>query len=141
MDLLIKCVRPGAVAPRYARTGDAGLDFCAAIERPIIVWPYQRVIIPLGWCVAVPAGHVGLLKARSGHASKGWILTGGVIDSSYRGEPRAVLVNHSIWPRRIRPGERIVQMLIMPVVSANVVMADELDSTERGAGGFGSTGS
>lgn len=142
MDMKIMRAREGNhPAPRYAKEGDAGLDFCADIDSPRIIWPLCRAIIPLGWLVEIPPGHVGLIKARSGHAAlKGMVVSGGVIDSGYRGEPKVVLINCSWWPRIIRPREKVCQMLILPVATVQPEVVRVLSGSDRGVAGFGSTG-
>lgn len=125
--------------PAYARPGDAGMDLRAADYA--CIEPGHRCAIRTGVSIAIPEGYVGLIWPRSGLAANHGIDTlAGVIDSSYRGEVGVVLVNHGSLPFEIEPGDRIAQLLIQPVVRAELVPVERLGSTERGAGGFGSTG-
>jgi dUTP pyrophosphatase len=97
--------------------------------------------VPTGIQISIPAGHVGLVWPRSGLALRSGLDTlAGVVDSDYRGEVGVVLINHGREPVTIRRGERIAQLLIQPIVAAEFVRADRLEPTDRGAGGFGSTG-
>ncbi len=129
----------GAHLPEYATTGAAGADLRAsgAIEIP----PGGRAAVPTGLRVQIPRGHVGLVWPRSGLAVRHGIDTlAGVIDSDYRGEVRVVLVNHGPEPFSIAPGERVAQLLVQRVERAAFVAAPGLGETNRGEGGFGSTG-
>lgn len=125
--------------PEYATTGAAGADLRAsgAIEIP----PGGRAAVPTGLRVQIPRGHVGLVWPRSGLAVRHGIDTlAGVIDSDYRGEVRVVLVNHGPEPFRVAPGERVAQLLVQRVERAAFVEVPELEETDRGGDGFGSTG-
>lgn len=130
--------------PRYATGGSAGLDLTAAIDEPVLLEARQRRGIPTGIMIEIPEGHEGQVRPRSGLAARAGIsLTNcvGTIDSDYRGEVIVLLVNHSDEPYTILPGERIAQLMVVPVPPVEVVEVDELShSEERGAGGFGSTG-
>lgn len=127
--------------PSYARPGDAGLDMRAAIDKTVIVWPFQIKHIPLGWAVEIPMGYVGIMRPRSGHASTGLVMaSSGVIDSGYRGELIHVVFNVRPWPRVIRPGERIAQLIISPVETVLPNEVPKLSPSGRGCGGFGHTG-
>lgn len=130
--------------PAYATEGSAGLDLRACIESAITVPPGGRVLIPSGLAIELPsAGYVALVFARSGLAIRhGLALSNGVgvIDSDYRGEISVGLINQGEDAYEIRPGERIAQMVVMPVVQPELVLTEELSDTTRGAGGFGSTG-
>lgn len=130
--------------PFYATNGAAAMDLCAAISEPITVGPMGRVLIPTGIAIALPsAEYVALVFARSGLAIKqGLALSNGVgvIDSDYRGEIKVGLVNLSDTAYTIQPLDRIAQMAVMPVCIARPQIVNELSDTERGAGGFGSTG-
>lgn len=131
----------GVGVPRYAHVGDAGLDLC--IKDGVTLEPMQSSIIGLGVAVEVPSGCVGLVFPRSGLASKRGITlrnSVGVIDSGYRGEVCAPLVNISTETVSLPAGSRVCQMVIVPCVPCDLVPVDELTETERGENGFGSTG-
>ena len=144
MQVKFTLTRPGAVMPAYATPGSAAADLCAAIDAPLTVKPGERVMIPTGVAIQLPGAHwVAILCARSGLAVKrGLTLSNGVgvIDSDYRGEVQAGLVNLGQEAYTIEPGERIAQLMILPVAQAEFTQAEQLDETSRGAGGFGSTG-
>ncbi len=117
----------------------AGADLHAAAD--ITLAPGERALVPTGLQLAIPAGHVGLVWPRSGLAVRHGIDTlAGVIDSDYRGEVRVLLVNHGTEPFAIRRGDRIAQLLIQRVERAAFVPVAELPASDRGEGGFGSTG-
>ncbi len=140
----IKKVRENAVVPQRATSGSAGADLCACIDEPVIINPGELVKIPTGIAIALPSEQFGaFLFARSGLGVKHGICLSngvGVVDSDYRGEISVGLCNVGNKPYAVEPGERIAQMVIMPVSVMPLCEADELDETERGAGGFGSTG-
>ncbi len=145
MDAIkIKKVRENAVVPGRATQGSAGLDLCACLDAPLTVPARGSAVVPTGIAVALPSRELAaFVFARSGLAVKhglGLLNGVGVIDSDYRGEILVGLVNQSDTPYEIRPGERIAQMIVMPVSLLPVFEAEELDDTARGAGGFGSTG-
>ena len=144
IDLLIKRLSPDAVIPQYATPGSAGMDLHACINEPVVIEPGQRVKVPTGLAIALPGpDHAAFLFPRSGLGVKSGITLPncvGVIDSDYRGEVIVGLVNLSDVPYTVQPGDRIAQMVILPVAQANIHVVDELDDTSRGAGGFGSTG-
>ena len=144
MELKIKKLHPSAILPTYGSAGAAGADLYALPEGdPITIAPGETVFIHTGLSMAIPAGYVGLNFARSGLASKQGLAPAnkvGVIDSDYRGELMVALHNHSAEPRTVHPGDRVAQFLVMPVITAEFIEVDTLDDTERGAGGFGSTG-
>jgi dUTP pyrophosphatase len=129
----------GALLPEYASLGAAGADLRASEALEIL--PGGRAAVSTGVKLAIPPGYVGLVWPRSGLAVRHGIDTlAGVIDSDYRGEVRVVLINHGEAPFRIAPGDRIAQLLIQRVERATFGAAEALDDTERGDGGFGSTG-
>lgn len=129
----------GGLLPEYASEGAAGADLRAS--EALEIAPGGRAAVPTGLRLAIPPGHVGLVWPRSGLAvSHGIDTLAGVIDADYRGEVRVVLVNHGEAPFRIAPGDRIAQLLIQRVERAAFAAASSLDGTERGEGGFGSTG-
>lgn len=140
----IKKMRPSAVVPKRATPGSAGADLCAATDEPLELKPGQSAVVPTGIAIALPGSeYVALVFPRSGLAVKhgiGMLNSVGVIDSDYRGEISVGLVNRSQQAYTITPGERIAQMLIMPVCLPELKEVEQLDQTERGAGGFGSTG-
>ncbi len=142
--LPIKKLDSMAVLPRYATPGAAGADLCALLGgEPITVAPGETVFVRTGLAMAIPAGYVGLIFARSGLACKQGLAPAnkvGVIDADYRGEVMVALHNHSDAPRTVNPGDRIAQFLLMPVMVADIIETDTLEDTVRGAGGFGSTG-
>ena len=143
MTIRIKKLRPNAKMPVYSTKGAAGADLCACLDEPVTILPGETKMLPIGLAIEIPEGYVGLVHARSGLATKRGIAPAnkvGVIDSDFRGEMMAALHNHGTEPQTIAPGERVLQMLIMPVVQAAFQEADELTDTERGAGGWGSTG-
>ena len=124
--------------PRQAKPGDAGYDLAAPHDW--VIHPGERATIPVGWTVAIPTGWVGLIQERSGLAMRaGLAVLGGVIDSGYRGEMAVIAVNTGEERIDIRAGDRIAQLVIVPCLHAESVEVEDLDETERGASGFGST--
>jgi dUTP diphosphatase len=140
--LQVRVLDPDLPLPRYASTGDAGLDLLAAEDASLE--PGDRAAIPTGIAVSIPQGHAGFVHARSGRALKeGLALVNapGLIDSGYRGEIKVIVVN--LDPRStidIRRGDKIAQLVIQPVATVDPVLVDELPPSDRGKGGFGSTG-
>lgn len=129
--------------PSYATPQSAGMDLKANISEPIVLEPLQRALVPTGLFIALPEGYEAQVRPRSGLAVKHGITvlnTPGTIDADYRGEIKVVLVNLSNEAFRIEAGERIAQMVVARHEKVEWVVADELDDTERGEGGFGSTG-
>ena len=129
--------------PYYATGGAAALDLHACIDRPAVIPGGGRMTLPTGLAVAILENHVGIVAIRSSMGIKNGVTLSngiGVIDSDYRGEIKVGLVNLSGKAYTIEPGERIAQLVITPVTQANIQLVDELDNTDRGAGGFGSTG-
>ena len=139
-----KKLDPRAQVPAYATPGAAAADLCALLDAPLTLAPMQRALIPTGLAIELPdAGCVALVYARSGLSIKHGVCMAngvGVIDSDYRGEIRVGLVNLSQEVYTIQPGERIAQLVVMPVVQFSASEADTLEETSRGSGGFGSTG-
>lgn len=131
-------------APQYATPGSAGMDLRACIDRAQTIAPGERALIPTGIAIELPSAElVALVCARSGLAIRHGIALAngvGVIDSDYRGEIQVGLINQSGEAYTIEPGERIAQMLILPVCPCALTLSGALGETERGAGGFGSTG-
>ena len=144
MELNIKLLSPKAVLPKYATPGSAAMDLTACLDEPVILEPGQRVLLPTGIAIALPsAEYVALVFARSSLGAKYGISLSngvGVIDSDYRGEIKVGLTNHSAEPYTIQPGDRVAQLAVIPVVQAHIHCVAELDETDRGTGGFGSTG-
>jgi dUTP pyrophosphatase len=136
-------LRPGAQAPRYMSGGAAGLDLASAADEPIEILPGARAAVPTGLAFAIPPGFEGQVRPRSGLARKLGITlpnAPGTIDSDYRGEVLVLLLNLGTERYIVAPGDRIAQMVIAPVVIAELEEAATLDETVRGAGGFGHTG-
>jgi dUTP pyrophosphatase len=132
-------VRGSGFLPERQSGGAAGADLRAAAE--VILKPGERARVPTGLELEIPAGYVGLVWPRSGLAEKSGLDTlAGVIDSDYRGELGVMLINHGGEAVTIRRGDRIAQLLIQPVAAATYERADRLEPTDRGTGGFGSTG-
>ena len=148
MELKIKALSPkigtDIPLPCFATAGAACMDLCACIDGPVTLAPGARQTVPTGIAIALPsADYVALVFARSGLGIKQGVCLAngvGVIDSDYRGEIGVGLVNLGDIPYTVRPGDRIAQLMVTPVVRPTVVPVSELDETDRGAGGFGSTG-
>ncbi|MBQ7860091.1 MAG: dUTP diphosphatase [Faecalibacterium sp.] len=133
-----------AKVPAYATAGAAAADLCAVLDEPMTLQPMQRALVPTGLAIQLPGPHtVALVYARSGLSIKHGLCMAngvGVIDSDYRGELKVPMINLGTQPYTIAPGERVAQLCIAPVHTAAFVPVTALDSTDRGAGGFGSTG-
>ena len=144
MELKVKRLHPDAVIPQRATDGSAGMDLYAVLKEPLTVAAGERVRIPTGIAIGLPSPEtVALVFARSGLAVKhGLTLSNcvGVIDSDYTGELQVGIINQSDTAYTVQPGERIAQLVIMPVLQPTVVETDTLEKTARGDGGFGSTG-
>lgn len=145
MELRIKKLHPEAIIPTRAKPGDSGLDLYANLEDSmtlLTIPPYSRCKVHTGIAVQLPAGYEGQVRGRSGLSAKGIVACGGIgtIDNGYRGEIGVVLLNCSREQFVVRHGDRIAQLVVSPVVYPSVVVVDELDQTERGEAGFGSTG-
>jgi dUTP pyrophosphatase len=145
--LVVRVLQPDlATVPRYATDGAAGMDLSAALAEPMTIAPGEHASVPTGIALALPPGHEGQVRPRSGLAAKHAVTVlnaPGTIDEDYRGEVRVLLVNLGKAPYVIHPGDRIAQLIVSPVtrVEVRVATADEnLPETARGAGGFGSTG-
>lgn len=135
----------GLTMPAYETPGSAGLDIRAAVPQdgPVMLVPGMRDMIPTGLSVAIPDGYEIQMRPRSGLAAKHGITclnSPGTIDSDYRGELKVILINHGSEPFVIRRGERIGQMVLAPVTRLEWALVETLPETERGSGGFGSTG-
>lgn len=135
----------GLPLPAYQTAEAAGLDLMAAVpeNEPLTLAPGQYALVPTGLAIALPPAHEAQVRPRSGLAAKHGVTvlnSPGTIDADYRGEIKAILINHGQAPFVIKRGERIAQMVIAPVVQAALVPVAVLSATDRGAGGFGSTG-
>ncbi|MEM7138839.1 MAG: dUTP diphosphatase [Myxococcota bacterium] len=144
--LRVHRMRADAAIPSYASGGAAGLDLAACLDEPITLEPGQTARVPTGIRVALPPGHEGQVRPRSGLAARHAVTVvnaPGTIDEDYRGELQVLLINHGHEPFTVRHGERIAQMVVAPVSRveiATVAEADDLGKTDRGDSGFGSTG-
>lgn len=139
----VKKLHPLAKLPVYGSDEAAGADLHACLEAAVTILPGETAWIPTGIALEVPKGCAGLVYARSGMAAKRGLAPAnkvGVIDSDYRGEIKVVLLNQSKLPQVVEPGERIAQFVITPVLTPEYNFVDELSDTDRGFGGFGSTG-
>jgi dUTP pyrophosphatase len=135
----------GLALPAYQSAHAAGLDLLAAVAEaePVVLLPGARALVPTGLTIALPPGYEAQVRPRSGLAAKHGVTvlnTPGTIDADYRGEIGVILINHGDAPFSIRRGERIAQMVVAAVVRAELVPVDTLAATDRGSGGFGSTG-
>ena len=140
MQIKIKRIENGKL-PEYKTTGSAGADCYARIEKEIILNENEIVTVPLGFAVEIPEGYEMQIRPRSGLAKKNkMVAILGTIDSDYRGEVCAILINHSRSIFIVKPNDRIAQAVVCPVIRAEWNLTDELSETERGEGGFGSTG-
>ncbi|HET8938751.1 MAG TPA: dUTP diphosphatase [Polyangiales bacterium] len=142
--LKIQLLREGlSVMPTYATAGAAGLDLHAALEAPRRLEPGARAAIPTGIAIALPSGYEGQVRARSGLASRFGIAlvnAPGTIDEDYRGEVHVLLVNLGQEPYTIQPKDRVAQLVVAPVTRVQTLQVENVGETERGSGGFGSTG-
>jgi dUTP pyrophosphatase len=135
----------GLALPAYQSAHAAGIDLLAAVpaDAPLILAPGQHALVPTGLTIALPPGYEVQVRPRSGLAAKHGVTvlnSPGTVDADYRGEIGVLLINHGEAPFSIRRGERIAQMVIASVVRAELVPASSLSATDRGSGGFGSTG-
>lgn len=139
--LRIVPLSPTAVIPERAHAGDAGFDLVSDVD--ISIRPGDHALVGTGISIALPAGTVGLVCPRSGLAARSGVTVlnaPGIIDENYRGEVKVILVNHGDSHFRVRPGDRIAQLVITPYLAPPINIVDQLDNTDRGEGGFGSTG-
>ena len=139
----VRKLHENAILPTYGSAEAAGADLYACLEEPVTVAPGENAWIPTGLAMEIPRGCAGLIYARSGLACKKGLAPAnkvGVIDSDYRGPVTVVLHNHGSEIQTISHGERIAQMVITPVLTPPYEIADDLSDTDRGQGGFGSTG-
>jgi dUTP pyrophosphatase len=129
--------------PARATERSAGLDLAAAVREPVSIGPGAREIVPTGIAIAIPDGFEGQVRPRSGLALRHGVTvlnSPGTVDSDYRGEVKVVLINHGQEPFVVKRGDRIAQLVIAPVVKADIRLVEVLDDTPRGQGGYGSTG-
>lgn len=134
----------GNELPSYATIGSSGMDIRASIVEPMVLQPFERALVPTGLFVEIPLGYEIQIRPRSGLAIKQGITclnTPGTIDADYRGEIKVILINLSAEPQTIHPADRIAQMVVQKVEQIQWVVVDELSDSDRGSGGFGSTGS
>lgn len=140
----IKCVaKDGVAVPSYETSGAAGADVRAFLNEPVVIPVGKRAMIPTGLFFAIPEGFEIQVRPRSGLAAKNGVIvlnTPGTIDSDYRGEVKIILINLGDADFTVNNGDRIAQLIVAPVTQGIFVKTDKLDETERGAGGFGSTG-
>lgn len=140
----IKCVASkGAAIPQYKTSGAAGADICALLSEPVIIKKGSRAMIPTGLYFSIPEGYEIQVRPRSGLAAKNGVTvlnTPGTIDSDYRGEVKVILVNLGDEDFTVNNGDRIAQIVVAPVTIGLFEQVSVLDETERGSGGFGSTG-
>jgi dUTP pyrophosphatase len=143
-NVLIKCkIQDGVTLPKYKTCGSAGADICAFIKEPIVLKKGERFAVPTGLSFEIPDGFEIQIRPRSGLALNHGVTclnAPGTIDSDYRGEIKVVLINLGDKDFEINNGDRIAQMVVAPVVQCKFEIANELSSTVRGEGGFGSTG-
>ena len=135
----------GLALPAYQTAHAAGLDLLAAVpeDKPLVLLPGKHAMVPTGLTIALPEGYEAQVRPRSGLAAKHGVTVlnaPGTVDADYRGEINVLLINHGAEPFAIRRGERIAQMVIAAVTRAEFVTTARLSATERGSGGFGSTG-
>lgn len=143
MKINIKKLNDNAIIPTRSHQGDAGLDLYACLDRPTTIKSGETVKIPTGLAIAIPEGYFGAVFARSGLATKQGLRPAncvGVCDAPYRGEYIIPLHNDSNEDRVIHHGDRIAQLVILPFQAVEFEEVDSLDETDRGSGGFGSTG-
>ena len=139
-------MRADAVVPRYKTSGAAGMDLAACLASPLTLAPGRTARVPTGLQIALPAGHEGQVRPRSGLAARHGVTVlnaPGTVDEDYRGEVQVLLINHGDKAFTIQPGDRIAQLIVAPVTHVEIeTVQDEaaLGGTERGEGGFGSTG-
>jgi dUTP pyrophosphatase len=141
MKIPVLRLDPELSLPAAAHSGDAGIDLLAREET--VLGPGQWAMVPTGIAVAIPEGYAGLVAPRSGLAARHGlsVVNGpGVVDAGYRGEIKAILINHGPEPITLHRGDRVAQLVVVPVVNVDLQEVDTLPESDRGAGGFGSTG-
>jgi dUTP pyrophosphatase len=130
-------------APTAASTQSAGLDLQAAVDEPLVLQPGERALVPTGWVVELPPGWEGQVRPRSGLAAHHGITllnSPGTLDSDYRGELKVLLIHHGDEPFTVERGDRVAQLVVAPVARVRIEEVEAVGETDRGAGGFGSTG-
>lgn len=144
IDIVVKTiVEEGATLPKQTTALSAGSDISAKLSKPYVLKPGDYSLIPTGLKIALPPGYEAQVRARSGLAAKYGVTvlnSPGTIDADYRGEVKVILINHGKNDFIINNGDRIAQFVIAPIVNTTFIEVDELDDTDRGEGGFGSTG-
>ncbi len=143
MKIPVKKLKSNAILPTYGSPEAAGADLYACLDAPVVIGPGKTAFIPTGLAMEIPRGYAGLAYARSGLACKQDLAPAnkvGVIDSDYRGEFMIALHNHGSQSRTVSHGDRIAQLVITPVYTPGFMEVSELSDTQRGTGGFGSTG-
>lgn len=143
LTVLLKQINPQANIPRYMTELAAGLDLCACLDCALILAPGERALVPTGIAIALPVGYEAQVRPRSGLAWRDGVTlvnSPGTIDADYRGEIKVIMINHGQHQVIIEDGERIAQMVIAPVVQAQLQIVSSLDDTSRNSGGFGHTG-
>ena len=143
MEVKIKKLDPRAKLPQYGSAAAAGADLYALLEESVTLAPGETALLPTGLSAEIPEGYVGLIFARSSLGIKRGLAPAnkvGVIDADYRGEIKVGLYNHSGEPQTVEPFERVAQFMIVPFLRAEFTESEILSDTERGEGGFGSTG-
>ena len=141
--ILIKRLSKEIALPKYETDGSSGMDLAASLSSSINIAPGQSEIIPTGLAISIPKGYEIQIRPRSGLAAKNNITvlnTPGTIDADYRGEIKVILINLGNRPFKVESGVRIAQMVICPIIKAQLKEVEDLDETKRGVGGFGSTG-
>ena len=141
MKIKFKKLNDKAVIPKYATPGSAGMDLVSVVEKKI--WTDDYSVIDTGLSIEIPEGYEAQVRSRSGLAVKFGLAvlnSPGTIDSDYRGEIKVILYNHGPHTYEVKAGERIAQLVIAPVIQPEIEVTEDLSDTERGAGGFGSTG-
>jgi dUTP pyrophosphatase len=144
LSVAIQLLSPHISAPAYATGQSAGMDLAAAVASPVVLAPGERATIPCGFAMALPNGYEAQVRPRSGLAAKHGITVlnaPGTIDADYRGEVKAVLINHGAEPFVVTSGMRIAQMVVAAVERVSWTFAEQLPDTPRGSGGLGHTGS
>ena len=143
INILVQKLSESAVLPAYQTALSAGMDLTAAIKEPMMLGAHERAVVPTGIAIALPEGYEAQVRGRSGLAAKHGVMPAngiGTIDADYRGEIGVILLNTSTEPFIIEPGMRIAQLVITRYERAEWDVVESLDETERGSGGFGSTG-
>ena len=138
IKIKIKKLHPDAIIPKFANKSDAGMDFFSVED--LVILPNHRVLVKTGISMELPKGYVALVYDKSGVAKDGLTKIGGVIDAGYRGEYIIMLHNISSKPYKIEKGQKIAQILIQPIIQPKIEVVEELSGSERGEGGFGSSG-